>query len=135
MPLNQEQQRGVETIRKAILIRTGFLSEYGKNVEVKLYDYSMYSQDDEGVSELVFSVRISGIDVYDAGFETEVLTREIDNMKNKIYGACNFGLEASTLKIRKGNDCRGVTLDSLDYSLDTINELQLSVFFDPESNF
>ncbi len=135
MPLNQEQQRGVETIRKAILIRTGFLSDYGKNVEVKLYDYSMYSQDDEGVSELVFSVRVSGIDVYDAGFETEVLTREIDNMKNKIYLACKFGLEASTLKIRKGNDCRGVTLDSLDYSLDTINELQLSVFFDPESNF
>ena len=135
MALNQEQQRGVETIRKAILIRTGLLSEYGKNVEVKLYDYSTYSQGGGEVSELVFSVKITGIDVYDAGFKTVVLTREIEDMKSKIYGACNFGLEASTLKIRKGNDCRGVTLDSLDYSLDTINELQLSVFFDPESNF
>ena len=123
----------IEVIKKAILVRSGLLSEFGKNVKIEIsnLDYAVGTKNDM-VYELILDLYINDIiDCSDCSHFPKQISEVIDEYISKVSDAADFGLDNKDLSIRNGHSLRGVLVDNFTYSFGEISGLVLSIFYDP----
>lgn len=133
MRIPEQYLQKIETIKKAILVRSGLLSEYGQNVKIEAVnmDYS-----NEFVYEILFEIKIKDhINCDECMHFPENISETIAEYVDRVQSASSFGLDNKNLSIKNGNSLRGVLVDNFKYSFDEIIDLTLTVFYDPGSNY
>ena len=123
----------IETIKRAILVRSGLLSEFGKSVTIELTNYDFQSNvDTENIKfyELVFLLKINtSLECDDCAHYPDQIMETINSVSDKVYKASKFFID-DDLMIKNGNSLRGVLIDQFTFSFDEINDLGLSIFYD-----
>lgn len=132
--LPQEYLNRIETIKKAILIRSGFLSEFGnRDVRIELSDLDYEERDGElNFIELSFELTITNLDCDDCDFEIDAIHSELKTLHDKIFKACKFGLTRD-LKIKNGLDLRGILTHEIYMRNSSFDKIVFGLYFDPES--
>jgi len=132
MRIPEKYLQKIETIKKAILVRSQLLSEFGKDVKIEVSNMDYGS---DVVFEIVFDIEIKGIiDCADCSHFPEQILEVIQEYQEKVYNASTFYLD-NDLTIKNGNSLRGVLVDSFNYNFSEISNLTFSIFFDPDDNY
>jgi hypothetical protein len=126
----------IDIIKKVILTRSGFLSEFGMtNISIDLIDSTYHLESNEfKFTELIFEVGLKGIDCDDCDFELESIMGLIESYKERLYEAASIFIDEN-LKVKNGNCLRGLLNFQIDYSNSTINKVVFGVFFDVGSAY
>jgi hypothetical protein len=123
----------IETIKKAILIRSGLLSEFGKNVTVELTNYdfqNIVTVENPKFYELVFLLKINTtLECDDCAHNPDDIMETIHSVFNKVYEAARFFID-DDLIIKNGSSLRGVLVEEFRFGFDEINDLGFSIFYD-----
>lgn len=129
----EKYRQKLETIKRAILIRSGMLSEYGDNIELRLVNYDLTKIDGQNETkfyELVFLLRIkTNIDCSDCAHNSEDIIIALNEVKNKIYKGATFYIDED-LTIKSGNSLRGILTTSFNYYWDDIEDIEFELFYD-----
>jgi hypothetical protein len=121
-------QRKIETIKKAIILRSGLFSDHGSNIKISVTDFILHNN---GVSDLSFTVIIKDpIDCYDCSLEPGEILHIINEYANRLNEASRFSL-TEDLTIKQGNSLRGVGIDKFSFNYQEIIDLEFTVYFDP----
>jgi len=131
--LPQEYMNRIELIKKAILVRSGLLSEFGnRDVKIELVDYD-YEKIGDRVNflEISFDLTITNLDCGDCDFEVDAIYSELIALHNRLNKACRFGLTGD-LKIKNGFDLRGILNHEIHMKDSTFDKIVLGLYFDPE---
>ena len=132
MRIPEKYLQKIETIKKAILVRSQLLSEFGKDVKIEVLNLDYNS---EVTYEIVLELEIKGIiDCADCSHFPEQILEVIQEYQEKVYNASTFYLD-NDLTIKNGNSLRGVLVDSFNYNFSEISNLTFSIFFDPGDNY
>jgi hypothetical protein len=132
MRIPEKYLQKIETIKKAILVRSQLLSEFGKDVKIEVLNMDYNS---EVTYEIVLELEIKGIiDCPDCAHFPEHILRVMEEYREKVYLASTFYLDKD-LTIKSGHSLRGVLVDSFNYNFDQITNLTFSIFFDPGDNY
>jgi hypothetical protein len=128
----------IETIKRAILVRSGLLSEFGNKVSLELtgYDGNRISLDENfKFYELIFTLEINEVlDCPDCAHNPDDIMEIINLVSDKVYKAAKFFID-DDLMIKNGNSLRGVLVNSFKFNWDEIHNLQLEIFFDVANNY
>jgi hypothetical protein len=128
----------IETIKRAILIRSGLLSEFGNKVSLELtgYDANRTNNiENLKIYELIFTLEINGVlDCPDCAHEPNDIIYVITEYQTKIYKAAKFYV-GEDLTIKSGNSLRGVLVNGFRFSWDEIHNTQFEIFFDVASDY
>jgi hypothetical protein len=123
----------IETIKRAILVRSGLLSEFGRSVTIELTNYDFQSNvDTENIKfyELVFLLKINTpLDCAECAHQPKDIMETIDVVFDKIYNASTFFID-DNLIIKNGNSLRGVLVEEFRFGFDEITDLSLGIYFD-----
>lgn len=132
--LPQDYLNRIEIIKKAILIRSGFLSEFGnKDVKIELSDLDYEERDGElNFIELSFELTITNLECDDCDFEIDSIHHELKILYNRLYKACSFGL-TNDLRIKNGLDLRGILTHEIHMRNSSFDKIVFGLYFDPES--
>lgn len=132
--LPQEYLSRIETIKKLILLRSGFLSEFGnKDVKIELVDFDYREKDNQlNFIELNFDLTITNLDCGDCDFEIDAIHSELKTLQNRLNKACRFGL-TSDLRLKNGFDLRGILTHEINMRYSTFDKIVFGLYFDPES--
>jgi hypothetical protein len=130
--LPQDYLNRIEIIKKAILIRSGFLSEFGnKDVKIELSDFDYEEKDGQlNFNELSFDLTITNLDCLDCDFEIDALHSELKTLHDRLIKSCKFGL-TSDLKIKNGFDLRGIITHEIYLRHSTFDKIVFGLYFDP----
>jgi len=127
--LSDNSLKKIEIIKKAILFSGGLVSKFGRdNVHVELMDYDL--MDEDNFYELLFGVIIKEYDCDDCSHEMEMIRFSLQEIKNIIEESSNFKVKPN-LNITHGNSTRGVLLNSFSYSYDELQNLDFTIYIDP----
>ena len=128
----------IETIKRAILVRSGLLSEFGNKVSLELTgsDATRISGAEKiKIYELIFTLEINGVlDCPDCAHEPNDIINVITEYQTKIYKAAKFYVDED-LTIKSGNSLRGVLVNGFKFNWDEIYNLQLEIFFDVANDY
>lgn len=125
----------IETIKKAVLIRSGLLSQYKNDIKIELINYDFAGDEEITFYELVFLVTIkNGIECLDCSHETDDIIEIIQEIQNKLYEAGRFKLD-NDLNVKSGNSLRGSTVDGFSYHFDEIKNLEIGIYYDIDSDY
>lgn len=128
----------IETIKRAILVRSGLLSEFGNKVSLELTgsDATRISGVEKiKIYELIFTLEINGVlDCPDCAHEPNDIINVITEYQTKIYKAAKFYVDED-LTIKSGNSLRGVLVNGFKFNWDEIYNLQLEIFFDVANDY
>jgi hypothetical protein len=131
--LPEKYRSKIETIKRAILVRSGLLSEFGRSVTIELTNYDFQSNvDTENITfyELVFSLKINtSLECDDCSHNPNDIMGTINSISNRIYKASKFFID-DDLIIKNGSSLRGVLIDYFTFNVDEINNLEFSIFYD-----
>ena len=123
----------IETIKRAILVRSGLLSEFGKNITIELTNYdfqNIVTVENPKFYELVFLLKINTtLECYDCAHNPDDIMETIHSVFNKVYKAARFFID-DDLIIKNGSSLRGVLVDKFRFGFDEINDLGFSIFYD-----
>jgi len=137
MKMTTNHASKIEVIKKAILIRSGFLSEFGSNVSIEVgnFDFAINTPDQK-IYELMLIITINGV-IYcsDCMHNPNEISNTIEEYIKKVYRASQFFLDDKDLSIKRGNSLRGVLVDGFKFGFDEITNLSISVYYDPGDNF
>jgi len=130
--LPQEYLTRIETIKKLILVRSGFLSEFGnRDVRIELSDLDYEEKDGQlNFIELSFELTITNLDCGDCDFEIDAIHSELKTLHDRLFKACKFGL-TNDLKIKNGLDLRGILTHELYMRNSTFDKIVFGLYFDP----
>jgi len=136
--LPEKYNQKIETIKRAILVRSGFMSEFGNKVSLELTggDASGYGGTEKfKIYELVFTLEINEVlDCPDCAHNPDEILDVITEYQEKIYKAAKFYVDED-LTIKSGNSLRGVLVNGFRFSWDEIHNLQLEIFFDVANDY
>jgi|694.fasta_scaffold14148_10 hypothetical protein len=128
----------IETIKRAILVRSGFLSEFGNKVSLELTGGDatrIGSTEKFKIYELFFTLEINGVlDCPDCAHEPNDIINVITEYQEKVYKAAKFYVDEE-LTIKSGNSLRGVLVNGFKFHWDEIYNVQFEIFFDVANNY
>ena len=128
----------IETIKRAILVRSGLLSEFGNKISLELTgsDATRIAGNEKiKIYELIFTLEINGVlDCPDCAHEPNDIINVITEYQTKIYKAAKFYVDED-LTIKSGNSLRGVLVNGFKFNWDEIHNAQFEIFFDVANNY
>jgi hypothetical protein len=126
----------IDIIKKVILTRSGFLSEFGmNNIRIDLIDAIYRTENNQlKFSELIFEVALSDIDCDDCDFELRSILRTLEEYQDRLYEASSIMIDED-LKVKNGTCLRGLLNFQIEYANSTINKVVFGVFFDVGRGF
>ena len=123
----------IETIKRAILVRSGLLSEFGRSVTIELTNYdfqNIVDVENPKFYELVFLLKINtSLECDDCAHNPDDIMETINSVLNKVYKASKFFID-DDLMIKNGNSLRGILVEEFRFGFDEINDLSLGIYFD-----
>ena len=136
--LPEKYNSKIETIKRAILVRSGLMSEFGNKISLELTgsDATRISGAEKiKIYELIFTLEINGVlDCPDCAHEPNDIINVITEYQTKIYKAAKFYVDED-LTIKSGNSLRGVLVNGFKFNWDEIYNLQLEIFFDVANDY
>lgn len=136
--LPEKYNSKIETIKRAILVRSGLMSEFGNKVSLELTgsDATRIGGTEKiKIYELIFTLEINDfLDCPDCAHEPNNIIDVINEYQTKIYKASKFYVDED-LTIKSGNSLRGVLVNGFKFSWDEIHNAQFEIFFDVENNY
>lgn len=131
MRFPEKYKSKIETIKRAILIRSGLMSEFGNKVSLELINFDSNSNKEvTKFYELIFSLEIKGvIDCRDCAHNPGNIMDSIDVYHDKLFKSAVFHID-DNLTIKSGNSLRGILVTAFNYSWDEITNLQFEIFYD-----
>jgi hypothetical protein len=128
----------IETIKRAILVRSGFLSEFGNKVSLELTGGDatrIGSTEKFKIYELFFTLEIKDVlDCPDCAHNPNEILDVITEYQEKVYKAAKFYVDEE-LTIKSGNSLRGVLVNGFKFHWDEIHNVQFEIFFDVANNY
>jgi hypothetical protein len=110
----------IETIKRAILVRSGFLSEFGNKVSLELTGGDatrIGSTEKFKIYELFFTLEIKDVlDCPDCAHNPNEILDVITEYQEKVYKAAKFYVDEE-LTIKSGNSLRGVLVNGFKLSI------------------
>jgi hypothetical protein len=128
----------IETIKRAILVRSGLMSEFGNKVSIELTGGDanrIGSIENFKIYELVFSLEINDVlDCLDCAHNPNEILDVITEYQEKVYKAAKFYVD-NELTIKSGNSLRGVLVNGFKFHWDEITNVSFEIFFDVASSY
>jgi len=121
----------IDIIKKVILTRSGFLSEFGmNNIRIDLIDPRYRTENNQlKFSELIFEVELRDIDCDECDFELSSILRTLEDYHDRLFEASSIMIDED-LKVKNGTCLRGILNFQIEYANSTINKVVFGVFFD-----
>ena len=129
MRVPPEYTAKVEKIKNIILSRSGLISEYGLN-NIKMEVEEFYDNNNGGVSEIVFSLRLNDVACDECDFEPQLISETILEIKNKLENACSFYISPKLELKSNQSSLRGVLFYDCKIWRNEFQELTFGIFYD-----
>lgn len=127
----EKYKNKLETIKRAIIVRSPLRSEIGdNNISIKLTDWD-YNQSKEQFYELTFEVTITSYECEDCYFEVEELGRELEKIVSKLFKSAKLKI-GPQLSIGGGNCLRGIVTHEIDFKNGEFKKIVFGLIYDPE---
>jgi hypothetical protein len=124
----------VEKIKNVILSRSGLISEYGLN-NIKMEVDEFYDSSENGVEEIVFSLRLNNIVCDECDFEPQLISKTILEIKNKLENVCSFYISPKLELKSNQSSLRGVLFYDCKIWRNEFQELTFGIFYDVGEEF
>ena len=129
MRVPPEYTTKVEKIKNVILSRSGLISEYGlDNLKIEVDEF--YDSSENGVEEIVFSLRLNNIVCDECDFEPQLISETILEIKNKLENACSFYISPKLELKSNQSSLRGVLFYDCKIWRNEFQELTFGIFYD-----
>jgi hypothetical protein len=119
----------VEKIKNVILSRSGLISEYGLN-NIKMEVEEFYDNNNGGVSEIVFSLRLNDVACDECDFEPQLISETILEIEKKLENACSFYMSENLDLKSNQSSLRGVLFYDCKIWRNEFQELTFGIFYD-----
>ena len=124
----------VEKIKNVILSRSGLISEYGLN-NIKMEVDEFYDSSENGVEEIVFSLRLNNIVCDECDFEPQLISKTILEIKNKLENVCSFYISPKLELKSNQSSLRGVLFYDCKIWRSDFEYLTFGIFYDVGEEF
>ena len=129
MRVPPEYTTKVEKIKNVILSRSGLISEYGlDNLKMEVDEF--YDSSENGVEEIVFSLRLNNIVCDECDFEPQLISETILEIKNKLENACSFYISPKLELKSNQSSLRGVLFYDCKIWRADFEYLTFGIFYD-----
>jgi hypothetical protein len=129
MRVPPEYTAKVEKIKNIILSRSGLISEYGLN-NIKMEVEEFYDNNNGGVSEIVFSLRLNDVACDECDFEPQLISETILEIEKKLENACSFYISPKLELKSNQSSLRGVLFYDCKIWRNEFQELTFGIFYD-----
>jgi hypothetical protein len=134
MRVPPEYTTKVEKIKNVILSRSGLISEYGlDNLKMEVDEF--YDSSENGVEEIVFSLRLNNIVCDECDFEPQLISETILEIKNKLENACSFYISPKLELKSNQSSLRGVLFYDCKIWRSEFEYLTFGIFYDVGEEF
>jgi hypothetical protein len=121
----------LETLKRAIIIRSPLKSELGdNNISIEVVDWD-YNQSNEQFYEIHLEVIITNVECEDCYFEGGIkIGEELNDLMEKLMKSAKLKV-GSELQVGGGNSLRGIVIHEVDFSNGNFRKIVFGLVYDP----
>jgi len=132
--LPEKYSSKIKTMKNVILTTSGLLSEYGNEIKLEVGDIH-YDQNTDKVYEIVFELSLTDVYCPECDFEPSMVSKTIEEIIEKIYKGCQFGLTPDLQFKNSFSSMRGVLLYDCKLWRDNFEKITFGIFIDPDQKY
>lgn len=129
----QKYKSKLETLKRAIIIRSPLRSELGdNNISIELADWD-YDQSKEQFYEISLEVTITNVECEDCYFEGGMIGEELNVLIEKLYKSAKLKV-GPQLQIGGGDNLRGIVTHEVEFRNGDFKKIVFGLIYDPDYN-